>query len=406
MKKMVLIGVTGGIAAFKTLELVEHLARKNLDVRVIMTKSAASMVTPKQFQKASGNPVYQRLFDKTFDYKTILENRKVDHIELANSASLFVIVPATANAIAKIACGIADDYLTTTALAATCPILVAPSMNSHMWKNPLTQKNIQTLRNLGMHIIGPDSGMLACGYEGKGRLADIDAIEGEIMRFVTRSEDLKGKNIIVTAGGTTEPIDDVRVITNRSSGKMGIAIAENCFLRGADVLLLRSETSVEPRYGINEKLFDSADSLQQLLKTHVPDADICIHVAAVSDFQVKHKVPGKISSARPLPLELEPRSKILDSIKSYNPHIFLVAFKAEWGVTDEKLAALATSRLAGAKADLIVANDVGRPDQGFQAEENEVLVITKDGKSTHIKKAAKNIIADGIIDILVSKLKK
>ena len=226
------------------------------------------------------------------------------------------------------------------------------------------------------------------------------------MRFVTRSEDLKGKNIIVTAGGTTEPIDDVRVITNRSSGKMGIAIAENCFLRGADVLLLRSETSVEPRYGINEKLFDSADSLQQLLKTHVPDADICIHVAAVSDFQVKHKVPGKISSARPLPLELEPRSKILDSIKSYNPHIFLVAFKAEWGVTDEKLAALATSRLAGAKADLIVANDVGRPDQGFQAEENEVLVITKDGKSTHIKKAAKNIIADGIIDILVSKLNK
>ena len=403
MKKTVLIGVSGGIAAFKTLELVRNLAANNLDVRVIMTKSASSMVAPSEFEKACGNPVYQELFSGGFNYKTILENRKVDHIELANTASLLVIVPATANVIAKMAAGIADDYLTTTALAATCPILIAPSMNVYMWKNPLMQKNLKTLHETGVHFIGPDSGMLACGYTGTGRLADITAIEKEILRFVNTTDDLRGKKIIITAGGTTEPIDDIRVITNKSSGKMGIAIAEECFLRGARVLLLRSHTSVEPRYGMEEKTFDTADSLQQLLKAHVPDFDICIHVAAVSDFQVKHKTKGKISSANPLPLELEPRSKILDSIKSYNPDIFLVAFKAEWGVTDEKLIDLATSRLSGARADLIVANDVGRPGQGFQTDDNEVIVIDSKGQSTHIAKASKPVVARGITDIVVSK---
>jgi phosphopantothenoylcysteine decarboxylase/phosphopantothenate--cysteine ligase len=405
MKKIILVGVSGGIAAFKSLDLVLSLVKKDFDVRVIMTKSAMSMIDAASFEKASEHAVYHELFDANFDYRTILKNRSVDHISLANLACLFVIVPATANVIAKIAAGIADDYLTTTAVAATCPIMIAPSMNVYMWRNPITQKNIYTLHTQGMHIIGPDSGMLACGYKGEGRLADISLLEKEIIRMANRSDSLKGKRIIITAGGTTEPIDDVRVITNRSSGKMGIALAESSFLRGADVLLLRSQTSVTPRYGIPEKIFDSADSLQQLLKTEAPHADICIHAAAVSDFELKQKTSGKISSDKPLPLELTPRTKILDTIKSFNPDIYLVAFKAEWGVSDDQLVSIATSRLSHTNADLIVANDVGRSDQGFQSDNNEVFVITKSGNITHVPLAPKNSIADTVIDIMASESK-
>jgi phosphopantothenoylcysteine decarboxylase / phosphopantothenate---cysteine ligase len=404
MNKMILIGVTGGIAAFKTIELVSSLTQKGYDVRVIMTQSAIAMIPIEAFEKASGHAVYTTLFDTSFDYKSILDKRRVDHIELANSASLFVIVPATANVVAKLAAGIADDYVTTTALATTCPIMIAPSMNVFMWKNPITQKNIQTLRRVGMHIMGPDRGMLACGYEGEGRLMDVHVLEGEIIQMVHKHDELKGKKIIITAGGTTEPIDDVRVITNKSSGKMGVALAEQCFLRGANVLLLRSQTSVIPRYAIPEMVFDSSDSLQQLLQKEAPTADMCIHVAAVSDFQVKKPKKGKISSNTSLPLELEPRTKILDIIKSYNPNIVLVAFKAEWGVSDETLVELASSRRAHAKADFIVANDVGRAHQGFQSDDNEVFVIDSKGTSTHLQKANKAIIANGIMDIIAPSL--
>lgn len=402
MKKTMLIGVSAGIAAYKTLDLVKNLVIRGIDVRVIMTASAASMIRPHEFEEASKNPVMLNLFDRSFDYTTVLKKRQVDHITLANNASLLVIVPATANVIAKIASGIADDYLTTTVLAATCPIMVAPSMNVYMWKNPITQKNIETLRKNGMQIIGPDRGMLACGYEGEGRLVDIQALEKEIIEFANKTNDLAGKHVIVTAGGTIEPIDEVRVITNRSSGKMGVAIAEQCFLRGARVTLFRSQTSVSPRYGMKEYIFDTPESLQTLLKTHALSADICIHAAAVSDFQVKEPKKGKIPSGKALPLELTPRAKILDSIKSFNRNMFLVSFKAEWGVSDKKLIEIATSRLLASHCDLIVANDVARTDQGFQADDNEVFLIEKSGMVTHIPKAPKTQVAQSIVDKLIT----
>ena len=398
MKRTILLGVTGGIAAVKVPDLIRHLI-PNFTIEVIQSLSAEQIIPSKNIEQLTGRPVYTNLFHKNFDQKKILKNRKVEHIDVADRADLFVIVPATANTIAKLAHGMADDFLTTTVLAATCPIVVCPSMNVHMWHHPATQKNVEALQRFGYHILGPDSGMLACGYVGEGRLIDIDKLAAAIESFSSLTKPLTGCKVLVTAGGTIEPIDDVRVITNKSSGKMGVAIAQAAIMAGADVLLLRSNTSVFSRLGIRELLFDTSDSLEKLMKTHCPNYDVCIHTAAVSDFEVKNKRLGKTSSDKPLALELEPRKKILESIKKYNPKIFLVAFKAESNVSDEELVHLAKNRLAKAHADLIVANDVGRKNQGFQSDQNEVYVISN--KSVlHFPKAPKSIIAEQIVALL------
>ncbi len=405
MKQMILIGITGGIAAVKTPELVTNLSKRNFDVRVIMTPSATRIVDANELKSASEHRVYTQLFDDSFKATEILANRHVEHIDLANRASLFVVVPATANVIAKIAAGIADDYVTTTALAATCPILVCPSMNVFMWNNPATQRNIETLHTLGIHTFGPDKGMLACGYEGEGRLPTLASIEEEVFRFIKTTSDLKGKRVIITAGGTIEPIDDVRVITNRSSGKMGIAIADECFLRGADVLLLRSDSAAHSRYGIKEQSFTTAESLRQLIKTNLSHCDIFIHAAAVSDFKVKNSQAGKSSSETPLSLELEPQTKILDAVKTINPNVFLVAFKAEYRLSDKTLIGVASKRLHRAHADMIVANDVGKANQGIGSDYNEVHVIHSDGQNKHIPRAPKTIIAGVIVTEMIKHLK-
>ncbi len=404
MKQKILIGVTGGIAAFKVVDLVRNLINKNIDINVIMTKSAISIVDPKEFESITGHRVFIDLFDASFSRDLILKNRSVDHVELGQKADLFVIVPATANVIAKLAGGLADDFLTTAALAATCPILVCPSMNVFMWNNPATQKNVRHISELGIHTFGPDEGMLACGYEGKGRLPEITSIEEEIGRWLKNRHSLKGKTVLVTAGGTVEPIDDVRVITNKSSGKMGVAIAESAYRQGARVILLRSETSVPSRLGMKEYLFDTAESLKALLNQHLPKSDICIHAAAVSDFTVKHAIHGKSSSSSPLSLELEPQMKILDTIKTINPKLFLVAFKAEYHVSPEDLVAISRARLKQAHADIIVANDIGIEGQGFASLYNEVYVIDKAGKVVHIDKSTKSEIADRIIDQITSEV--
>lgn len=399
MRRTVVVGITGGIAAFKIVELVKRLTAKNLDVRVIMTRSAAKIVAPKEFEKTSGNPVLQELFRKNFDYKKILEKRRVEHIDVAQSAHLIVIAPATANVLAKLASGIADDYLTTTILAATCPIILCPSMNVYMWHHPATQKNIEILKSYGYHIIDPDSGMLACGYEGQGRLAAIETIENEINKYVSRTASLKDKRIIVTAGGTKEPIDEVRFISNKSSGKMGVALAEVCFLRGADVLLFRSKTSVKSRYNLKEKLFDTAEDLEHLLLQEVKHADMCIHTAAVSDFEVT-KAKGKLSSESVRSIELHPRRKILDRIKEVNPKIFLVAFKAEVGLSDKDLIKEAQKRQKESNADIIVANHVGLPNQGFESDNNEVFIVNRNNSLTRIPLDNKRVIAQKIIDLI------
>jgi phosphopantothenoylcysteine decarboxylase / phosphopantothenate---cysteine ligase len=400
MQKTVLLGVTSGIAAYKSLELTKLLKDEGVNVFVIMTAHANEMVPISEFEKASGNPVAIDLFEKNFDYKDVLRNRRVDHIDLADNADLMAIVPATANCIAKLAHGIADDLLSTTTLAVTAPILLAPSMNVHMWQNPIVAENVTRLKEFGYQIIEPAEGMLACGYEGKGRLEDIRVIKKEIMDQLTKRTSLTNKKIIVTAGGTIEKIDEVRYITNKSSGKMGAALAEACFLRGADVFLLRAKNAVQPKFGIPEKTFETADELYELIQEELATSDMIFHTAAVSDFQLAESIVGKIPSEESVKLHLTPRIKISDNIKKLNPKIKLIVFKAEYGLTDEALLLEATSKLKESKADAVVANDISKQDRGFQADTNEVIVVTKSGSHKKIPLASKREIAGEIVDYI------
>lgn len=398
--KTVVLGITGGIAAFKILELIPLLQQQGITIEVMMTYGATKMVDPQAIEKLIGRPVYRDIFADDIEYQQILTSRKVDHIELVKKADLIVIAPATANSIAKLAVGIADDYLTTAVLAARSPILICPSMNAVMWKNPVTQENVFRLQSRGFLFLQPEAGLLACGETGEGRLVSLDIIVNEIVSLLQKRTGMEKRKIIVTAGGTREYIDDVRFITNKSSGKMGIAIAESAFARGADVLILRAKSSVAPRFPLKEKLFETAEELKLLLQQEAQSYDICFHAAAVSDYGVKEAYHGKLSSKESITLTLLPREKILRKIKEYNPHIFLIAFKAAWDVSEEQLLALAKETLQQSHADVVIANDVGKKDRGFDVDTNEVYVITQQGKQEKISLASKKLIAENILDAL------
>ena len=400
MKKNILIGVTGGIAAYKAIDLIDLLKKEGSNVFVIMTKGATGMIAQKDFEKASENIVYTDLFSKDFNYKKILNKREVDHIKLADKTDVMVIVPATANIIGKLANGIADDFLTTTTLAVTAPIIICPSMNVNMWGNPTVQENLKKLRSAGYIVIDPTSGMLACGYEGMGKLENVDIIKNEILKQLNRTDSLKGKKIIITAGGTVEKIDEVRSITNRSSGKMGVALAEECYLRGAEVLLLRAKNSVKPRYLIKQKLFNTTEELLELIINNIMKTNIFFHAAAVSDFKVSKPVKGKISSDSPINLELVPQIKIIDQIKKLTPKTFLIAFKAEYNLNEKELIMSAREKLKASNSDIIIANDISRTDRGFESDDNEVYVIFKNGQVKKIPLAQKKEIAEKILDYL------
>ena len=403
--KTVVLGVTSGIAAYKTLELIKQLRKEDISVAVIMTDKATQMIAVKEFENASGNQVFTQLFDKNFDYKKVLEEREVEHIALADKTDVMIIAPATANILAKLAYGIADDFLTTTALAVTAPIILCPSMNVNMWHNPVVQENIQKLKSLGYIIVDPTAGMLACGYEGVGRLAEIDDIRNEIINHLNITRSMQGKKILVTAGGTKEKIDDVRFITNRSSGKMGAAIADACFERGADVLLLRAKNSVVPRNHVQEELFETAEELLSLLKKYTAEYDICFHSAAVSDFAVKNKIKGKLSSENEMILALEPQKKIIEQIKKINPNIRLIAFKAEYESDIATLKQLAEKKLRETHADAIIANDISKNDRGFEVDSNEVVIVLPDGESQFISLNTKKEIAGKIVDYVHANLR-
>jgi phosphopantothenoylcysteine decarboxylase/phosphopantothenate--cysteine ligase len=400
MKQTVVLGVTSGIAAYKALDIVRLLKEKNIDVIVTMSDAASNMVSPHEFEKVSEHPIVNELFPQNFDYKKVLKERVVDHIAIADSADCLVIAPATANVIGKLAQGIADDFLTTTALAVTKPILICPSMNVHMWQNPAVQENLTILRQRGYVIIEPEEGQLACGYEGIGRLADPKTIVNEVLQTLQYSHSLQGKKILVTAGGTIEAIDDVRFISNRSSGKMGVAIAQACYLRGADVLLLRSKTSVQSNYPIAEKVFTSAEDLSLLIKKHIQEFAIMYHAAAVSDFSVKNKRNGKVSSDESLTVTLTPQVKILDEIKKLHPEIYLVAFKAEYESDEKKLITTALERLKQANANAIIVNDISQSDRGFEVDTNEVYIVFPDGKAKHFPLMSKRESAKAIVDVI------
>ena len=401
MKKNILIGVTSGIAAYKVLDLIKLLKNEGHEVFVIMTKGATEMISPQNFEKASGNKVYVNLFEKNFDYRKVLDKRKVEHIELADKADVMVIAPATANIIGKLAHGIADDFLTTTALAVTSPIIICPSMNVNMWGNPIVQENLNKLKSIGYQIIEPTAGMLACGYEGMGRLEDIKIIKNEIIKQIKRTDSLKGKKIIITAGGTIEKIDKVRYIANRSSGKMGVAISEECYLRGADVLLLRAKNSITPRYLIKEKIFETSKDLMNLIKENIKNTDLFFQVAAVSDYKVKQSFKGKLSSDKSITLKLIPQIKIIDQIKKLSSKTTLIAFKAEYGLSEKLLIKEGQRKLKESKADFVIANDVSRKDRGFESDNNEIYIISANGSVKKIPLASKREVAKQIVDYLI-----
>ena len=273
-------------------------------------------------------------------------------------------------------------------------------MNVNMWNNPLVKKNVQILKNNGAYIIGPESGALACGYEGEGRLASIETIYSEVQKLLSQASELKGKTVLVTAGGTSEPIDDVRNLTNKSTGKMGAAIAEAAYLKGANVVYVHAANAVALRYQVNNHTFTTADNLETILKKLVPEADIVIHAAAVSDF-IAEKQQTKLSSDVEQTLKLSPRAKILSKLRSWNKKAFIVGFKAEHQSNNELLLQAATQKLKSADVDMIVANDISREDRGFAADTNEVIVVSHKNKPVPIQLDQKHIIAEKILDQII-----
>ncbi|MDP4031025.1 MAG: bifunctional phosphopantothenoylcysteine decarboxylase/phosphopantothenate--cysteine ligase CoaBC [Candidatus Beckwithbacteria bacterium] len=379
-KQTIVLGVSGGIAAYKTVDLVKLLKKQGFDVFVVLTQSATNFVKPAQLRRVTGHKVYTDLFEPKFDYRKILTKRKVEHIELADKADLILIVPATANLLAKLAHGIADDFLTTTVLATRAPVMICPAMNSNMWQHPAVKDNLSRLQSLGYQIINPVAGMLACGYEGLGRLEELRKIVAAVADRLELNTSLKNKKILVTAGPTRESIDSVRFITNLSSGKMGAAIAAAATRRGAKVRLL-----------LGPKDFTTGKDLLALVKKYAPRFDLVFHTAAVGDFRPECSRRGKISSHKPQELRLETQVKILAQIKKFNPKITVVGFKAESGLPKK------FSIQPG--ADATVYNDVSRKDIGFGSEDNEVILVLP-GYTKKIRKAPKAKVAIALIDEL------
>lgn len=392
------IGISSGIAAFKILDLISLLKKQGHEIQVILTRSAQEMISIKEVEKLTGNKVFTTLFEKDFDYKEVLKKRKVEHIEIATDTDLFVIAPATANIIAKLANGIADDFLTTTILATDKPILVVPSMNTTMWNHPATQKNLKTLQLFGYSVMNPTSGWLACGVQGVGRLPEVPEIATEIELLTTYALRFKGKKVLVTAGGTSEAIDSARILTNKSTGKMGVALAESYYKQGADVLLVRAESSVKTNIQMEQLTFQSAQDLYDILERRSKEFDIIIHTAAVSDYTTD-QIEGKIDSSKDITLKLKPTPKILNEIKKWNPHVQLIGFKAVHGIAEDLFGSL-DEKFTDSQADFFVVNDISRTDIGFGTDENEVYVVAKDKRAKKIDKDSKKEIAKEIINLI------
>lgn len=392
--RKIILGVTGGIAAYKAAELVRELVRAGAEVQVIMTRSAQAFVTPLTFQTLSGNPVTTELFN-------LIEESKIGHVALADKAEVLVIAPATANIIGKIAAGIADDMLTTVVMATRAPILLAPAMNVHMWENPICQENIARLRSRGYHFIDPEAGELACGYEGKGRLAEIPAIVEEI-RTLLSPKDFSEEKVLVTAGPTEEALDPVRFLTNRSSGRMGFALARAARRRGAEVTLISGPNALSVPQKVKYVPVRSADQMREAVLNHLQNASILVMAAAVSDYRPKRTSPEKLKkSIVETILELELNPDILAEAGKKKDSRIIVGFAAE----TENLLQSAREKLEKKNLDLIVANDVTLPGAGFEVETNIVKLLDRSGKIEELPLMSKEDLADGILD-RVARLRK
>ena len=390
----VALGVTGGVAAYKAAELVRLLQEKGLDVQVVMTRSAREFVTPLTFAALSGRKVITELFGGEPNLESAIE-----HIAVAQSIDALVIAPATADVIARIAHGIADDFLTTLVLASTVPLIIAPAMNVNMWENTTTQQNLQTLRARGAQVIDPDEGYLACGMTGSGRLASVESITRVVLETLGIREDLQGETVLVTAGGTEEPLDAVRYIGNRSSGKMGYALAEASRRRGARVLLVTGPTSLEAPCGVVVERVRTAEEMAEKVQNHLSETSVVLMAAAVADFRPTEVRPGKIKKQQgPLTLRLEPTRDILSEIAGRRrPDQIVVGFAAETDhVVENAAAKLQTKRL-----DLIVANDVTQEGAGFETDTNIVTILFADGRRKPLERMSKLDVAHRLLDEVV-----
>ena len=394
--KEIVLGVTGGIAAYKAAEFLRLLVKEEASVHVVMTRNAQEFITPLTFQTLSGNPVITDLF-------TLIEDKKIGHIALADIAELVVILPATANIIGKIANGIADDFLSTMVMASKAPVLFVPSMNVNMWENKALQKNVQRLVELGHHFVEPGEGELACHWYGKGRLAELSEVMEKIEDLLS-PKDLKGEKILITAGPTQEPIDPIRFITNRSSGKMGYALAKVARRRGAEVILVTGPTSLPiPRRDMKVFSVRTAEEMRKAVLTHMEGCSVVIKGAAVSDYRPKEISQKKLKKTEPnYSLALERTRDILEEIGKKKEERILVGFAAE----TEDLMANARKKLKGKNLDFIVVNDVTKPGAGFGLDTNQVKILYSSGEVKDLPLMLKEEVSSFILDDVIRLLKK
>jgi phosphopantothenoylcysteine decarboxylase/phosphopantothenate--cysteine ligase len=393
--KEIILGVTGGIAAYKAVELLRLLTKAGADVHVIMTRSAEEFITPLTFQTLSMNPVSTSLFN-------LISEREIGHISLADRADLFIIAPATANIVGKLAGGIADDMLTTTVMATKAPVLIAPAMNVNMYQNPLYKENEAKLKRHGYLFVEPAKGLLACGWEGEGKLQEPGVIFEEAVAALT-PKDLVGEHLLVTAGPTREELDPIRFLSNYSSGKMGYAIARGARRRGASVTLITGATCLEAPWGVKSVAVESAEEMRAAVLDHLPVSTIIIKAAAVADYRPRLRADEKIKKAdSPLVLELTKNPDILAELGKIKAERLLVGFAAE----TENLLGNAAKKLAEKNLDMIVANDVSQAGAGFNVDTNIVKLLFKNGQVEELSLMGKEALADVILDRVAALRKK
>ncbi len=389
--KTVVLGITGSIAAYKAADIASKLTQAGARVEVIMTESATRFITPLTLRNITGRPVVTDMFDLTSEFS-------IEHVALAEAADVVAIAPATANIIAKLAAGIADDMLTCTVLATEAPVIIAPAMNVNMFQNSVTRDNLAKLKARGFTIVDPAYGRLASGKMGLGRLAEVEAIIGTIKQVVGRSGDLAAKRIVVTAGGTQEPVDPVRHIGNRSSGKMGYALAEAARDRGAIVSLITAPTSLPEPAGMSVTRVATAVQMKEAVAKAVAQADALIMAAAVADYRPKSVAKAKIKKKTPtLTLELVRTPDILSEVKG---NFLKVGFAAE----SEDVVANARQKLEKKRLDIIIANDITDPGSAFGSDTNKVTIIDKQGKTESLPLLTKREVANRILDKVVELL--
>jgi phosphopantothenoylcysteine decarboxylase / phosphopantothenate---cysteine ligase len=392
------LGVTGGVAAYKAAELVRRLQQDDFSVQVVMTRGAREFVTPLTFAALSGQKVITDLFAGPEANGDANLDSAIEHIAVAQRTDLLLVAPATADILAKFAQGIADDFLTTLYLASTAPVVVAPAMNVNMWNHAATQANLDVLRSRGVHVVNPDEGYLACGMTGAGRLAGQEQIVATVREALRFKRDLEGQTVLITAGPTCEDLDPVRYLTNRSSGKMGYAVAEAAARRGAKTILISGPTSLETPNGVHRIDVRTAEEMLRAVNENFERATIAIFAAAVADYRPAKSFDQKIKREKePLTVTLEPNPDILATVAKNKGNRLVVGFAAE----TERVAENARKKLTAKNADIIVANDVTAEGAGFDVDTNVVTLFSRDGRDLALPRTSKTEVAQRILDEVI-----